>query len=232
MHVWFRRFCGLLIICVGLSLGLSEHILPRFVSVNPLKLMQEITERHEQLGLGVLWQWLICLCLIMAVIGLQTDARAARSKTMRIGAGLILFGNLGLGIQAWIDTAISLMITQNSSNSDVHTLVWKLFPFFQKPISLIIPMLLLILLIGSTVYSAGFYHIDATGVWSKRCFLIGLTWLLAGRSLAPASAQIWVYHGFLFWITLAYVWLGFEICFRFRAPRPKAQAPPGREHLF
>ncbi len=228
MNVPFRRLCGLLVMLAGLGLGLSGNIFPYFVAIKTDLLLQTLAERHTQLGWALLCQALTCLCLIIAVIGLQGDPRATRSKTMHVGAILILMGTLGLGMQAWLEWVIYSSTFFGADNASFGLVT----PLLQKPTRLVIPALLWFLMIGSTVYSAGFYHIDATGVGSKRLFLLALAWGLLGYYLVPAHEQTLVYHGFLFWITLAYCWLGFEICFRFRPPRPKALAPAGREHLF
>lgn len=154
----------------------------------------------------------ICvLSLVVAVVALQTDPRAGRSKTMRTGAVLTLLGCLGLAMHA-------LFLWGGVTSS--HT----------EP--LLIRGLLCSLLIGSTVYSAGGYHIDATGVGAKRVFLLGLALGICSYALPPTLLQQGLWNAFGLCITLAYLWFGYDITFRFRAPRPKALAPPGREHLF
>lgn len=173
-------------------------------------------------GLGFFWPMpglkapVICLSLclvslVVAVVALQTDTRAGRSKTMRTGAVLILLGAMGLALHG-------LYLYGFAAPPDAEPL-W-------------IRGLLLSLLLGSTVYSAGGYHIDATGVGAKRVFLVGMAFGLLGYVLPYALLQEggWSLLGVC--TSLGYLWFGYDITFRFRAPRPKALAPPGREHLF
>lgn len=133
---------------------------------------------------------LTCLSLIWLVIAVQGYARAARSKTMRVGAFLFLLGSLGLVTDAFFVQGF---------------LTW----FF-----------LISFVVGSTTYSAGFYHIDATSPWAKRIFIMGLVWgvfsqlVCLGLTLSP----VWVLPVFIcFWV-LGLCWQGVEIltCFRYK----------------
>lgn len=226
MNVWFRRLCGVLVVIAGLSFGLADWLTLGLSLAAPTDLLPLVGARSH-LCWVVACYLLCCLSLMTAVVGLQSDPRAGRSKTMRVGALLTLLGCMGLGIRA---SDYYTLYALTSSPLLLKNLI-HLQPVLQFHGPLLL-CLFVSLMLGSTIYSAGFYHIDATGVWSKRLFLLGLSWGLAGHYLAKPGLQSLVQFGFLSWISLAYVWLGFEICFRFRPPRPKALAPPGREHLF
>jgi len=226
MNPLFRRFCGVLLIMAGLSLSLAGVLFPYFGATQEGLLIQAMATDPLHLGGSLFCQIVASVCLMIAVLGLQRDPRARRSKTMRVGAVLLILGVLGLGQHVWSEWSIY----QNVSGD--RFLFEYLFPHLPHPTQMRLPLFFWILYIGSTVYSAGFYHIDATGVWPKRLLLLGLAWGLLGSYLASAETQALFYHGFLLCFTIAYCWLGFEVCFRFRPSRPKALAPAGREHLF
>ncbi len=173
-------------------------------------------------GMGLFWPMsgpeapVICLAicllsLVVAVVALQTDPRAGRSKTMRTGAVLLLLGAMGLALHGLYRYGFAA--PPAAEPLWIRALLWSL-------------------LIGSTVYSAGGYHIDATGVGAKRVFLVGLACGLLGYALPHILLQQVLWNAFGLCITLGYLWFGYDITFRFRPPRPKALAPPGREHLF
>ena len=131
---------------------------------------------------------LTVFCIICVVMAVQSDGRAARSKTMRVGALLFLTGALGLVVNpSFLEGALR----------------W----FF-----------LVCFVVGSTTYSAGFYHIDATSPWAKRIFIVGLVWGVFGTGISFVFllSQVWILPVFIcFWVA-GLCWQGIEILTRFR----------------
>lgn len=148
---------------------------------------------------------LACVALIVAVIAVQSYPRAARSKTMRVGAILWLCGMLGLVVHA--------CMTALPGNP---------FPRPMAAFPLLFWTLTVVFMVGCTTYSAGFYHIDATSPWAKRIFIVSLVWGVFGRLGChyAETAPYLVNGGFLGFVMLGLLWQGTEIFFRFRYKNP------------
>lgn len=148
---------------------------------------------------------LACVALIVAVIAVQSYPRAARSKTMRVGAILWICGMLGLAVHA--------CMTALPGNP---------FPRPMAAFPLFFWALIVVFMVGCTTYSAGFYHIDATSPWAKRIFIVSLVWGVFGRLGChyAETAPYLVNGGFLGFVILGLLWQGTEIFFRFRYKNP------------
>ncbi|PIQ22978.1 hypothetical protein COW36_01695 [bacterium (Candidatus Blackallbacteria) CG17_big_fil_post_rev_8_21_14_2_50_48_46] len=201
MPLRFLNMSGLLLIWVGLSFYGSEETL-LFKGASPF-----------YQGFAALGHLLLVLLLIVAVIGIQTDPRTGRSKTTRVGAILILVAAAGLALRAF---SLFLLACLPEAHTSPALLSWL---EFRQPL-LLWPFALAFLL-GGGVYSAGFYHIDATSPWAKRVFIVALVWLVLGSAAVTWAglAQVWVRQGYLAWVSLGYLWMGAEVGFRWRPLR-------------
>jgi hypothetical protein len=145
---------------------------------------------------------LTCLSLVWIVVTVQSYGRASRSKTMRVGALLLLMGMPGLALEAFMVQALPSALWQSLWLA-YRGLFWSF---------------LVVFVVGSTTYSAGFYHIDATSPWAKRIFIVGLVWGVFGQLAAVfrGTASAWVFTGFVCWWALGLCWQGVEILTIFR----------------
>ena len=215
MRPTFLRSSGLLLILAGLTFWLGYIIMPMYSNGDPVQMLTTIAHQRTRVWWSVMTHLISSLIFVIAVIGLQTDRRASRSKTMRVGAILVLIGAMGLSLHAFYHLITYFMSTSGGLSAQNMAEPMQLL---QTRGTLFFKPLLLSLLIGGTVYSAGFYHIDATSPWSKRVFLVGLAWGLIGSGIVSRTGlgQNILTQGFLAWVTLAYCWLGFEVLFRLR----------------
>lgn len=153
---------------------------------------------------------LTCISLFWAIIAVQTDGRAARSKTMRVGALLFLTGIPGLALTAFLSQALPSPLWQSLWLS-YQGLFWLLGAAF---------------VVGSTTYSAGFYHIDATSPWAKRVFIVGLVWGAFGHAsvIFFNTPSALILPGFVCLWALGLCWQGIEILTAFRCQWQSSKA--------
>jgi hypothetical protein len=216
MQGTFSRFSGLLFGFAGLCFLCGWLLIPTSNSI------QSLLAHHTQIVWAALFQGLSSLMLVIAVIGLQTEKRSSKSKTMRVGAILTLFGAWGVGLEALFQF-LNFALTQVASPANtlaalhlIHTYeIFILAPFLGA------------FVIGGGVYSAGLYHIDATSVTAKRLFILGLVWGLFGSLWArqTETGWNWVTLGFWAWICMGYCWMGYQIRFHWRPEKALNQEP-------
>jgi hypothetical protein len=216
----FTRSAGLFFMLAGILCWLGWALLPDLGHHDPAQTLALVAAHRSQVWWAVVTQLTTSLILGIGVIALQTDQRATRSKTMRVGATLVVVGAMGLCLEAFFHWLTFYM----TAPTVVLNPMYELLRLLQTQGKLVWQVLELALLIGGTVYSAGLYHIDATSPWAKRVFLIGLAWGLIG-SIVTTRLGIhpqWVIYGFFSWIALGYSWMGFEILFLMRPERKVA----------
>lgn len=213
----FTRSAGLFFILAGLLFWLGWALLPDLGNHDPAQTLALVAGHRSHVWWAVFIHIATSLALGVGVVALQTDRRATRSKTMRVGATLIVVGAMGLCLEAFFHLVTFYMTAPNVALAQMY----EPLRLLQTQGKIVWQLLELALIIGGTVYSAGLYHIDATSPWAKRVFLVGLAWGLIG-SLITSRLGLdpqWMIHGFLSWVALGYSWMGFEVLFLIRPER-------------
>lgn len=220
MQGLFARSSGVLFVLAGLTFLLGWLLMPD-AGTNDAAHILQVVSNHRQ---GVWWSVIIhlfsSLLFVVAVVGLQTESRASKSKTMRVGASLVLMGAMGVCLDAFFH----LVAYYLTAPGVVAQAVLEPMRLLQtQGIAFLVP-LLLALVIGGGVYSAGCYHIDATSPWAKRVFILALVWIVFGgiASARLGFNRLVLVQGFLSLVTLGYCWLGYEILLRWR-PQKKGE---------
>ncbi len=214
MQHTFIRVSGLVWILAGMTFWLGWVLMPELASPDALQLLDLVSDHRERVWWSGMVHLLASLLFMAGIIGIQSDRRMSRSKTTRVGAILTGFGAIGIGLEAFFHLVAYYLTAPGVHLSAVAEPMRQLQTqgmFFLIP-------LLLALFFGGGTYTAGFYHVDATSPWAKRMFLIGLAWALFG---GMAAVQLgWprqpVVMGFFSFLSLGYIWGGFELLFKFR----------------
>lgn len=210
----FAKSSGWLFILTGFTFWLGWFLMPDAGTNDAAPILDAVTANRSHVWWSALVHIVTSLWAVIGVVGLQTERRAAKSKTMRVGAILVLFGAMGVCMDAFFHLVAFYMTAQGIAAAAVLEPMRLLQT---QGMAFLIP-LLLSFIVGGTVYSAGLYHIDATSAVAKRIFLIGLAWALFGGIMASwlGSGRQIVVQGFLDWVALAYGWMGYEIVWRWR----------------
>ncbi|HEY9839815.1 MAG TPA: hypothetical protein V6D23_05100 [Candidatus Obscuribacterales bacterium] len=213
----FTRASGLILMLAGLSFWLGWALMPDAGTNDPAHILRLVAAHRQGVWWSVVTHLLSSLAFVIAVVGLQTERRCARSKTTRVGATLVLMGAMGVCMDAFFHLVAYYMTAASVAPAGVL----EPMRLLQTQGILFLVPLLLALIVGGTVYSAGFYHIDATSPWSKRVFLAGLAWALIGGLIAARTGmgRQLVSQGLITFIALAYCWLGYEVLLRWRPER-------------
>lgn len=216
----FVKAGGLLFILAGITFWLGWFLMPDAGTNDAVHILQLVSAHRQNVWLSVLAHMLCSVLLAIGVIGIQTDPRMSKSKTTRWGASLVSLGAIGVCLDAFFHLIACYMTADGVS---LTAMAAPMTLIQTQGIKFLIPFLLA-LIIGGTVYTAGFYHVGATSVWPKRVLLAGLAWALIGGII---SAQLGTGHqlvtlGFLSWISLGYIWGGFEVAFKLKPEPEKA----------
>lgn len=216
----FTRASGWLFMLTGMTFWLGWFLMPDAGTNEAAHILEAVSASRNNVWWSALVHILASLLTVIGVVGLQTERRSAKSKTMRVGAILVLIGALGVGMDAFFHLAAYYM----TAPAIVPESVLEPMRLLQtQGIVFLIP-LLLSFVVGGTVYSAGLYHIDATSAVAKRIFIIGLVWGVFGGLIAAriGTGRLIVAQGFIILVSLAYGWMGYEIVWRWR---PEKQRP-------
>lgn len=211
----FVKAGGLLFILAGITFWLGWFLMPDAGTNDAAHILQLVSTHRQNVWLSVLTHILCSILLAIGVIGIQTDARMSRSKTTRWGASLVSLGAVGVCLDAFFHLIAYYMTTDGVPQKAMAA---PMALIQTQGIKFLIPFLLAFI-IGGTVYTAGFYHVGATSVWPKRVLLAGLAWALIGGLIAAklGTGHQLVTLGFLSWISLGYIWGGFEVAFKLKA---------------
>lgn len=226
MNHKFVRTSGALFMLAGLTFWLGWVLMPDAGTNDAAHILTAVGTHRDGVWWSVIVHLISSLAFAVGVIGLQTEPRASRSKTMRVGASLVTIGAMGVCMDAFFHLVAFYMTAPGIAPAAVLEPMRLLQT---QGILFLIP-LLLALIIGGIVYSAGLYHIDATSPWPKRVLLLGLAWALGGGFAAGRLGLLprqTVVQGLLTLVALGFIWMGFEVMTRLRPdtgvwPRKKA----------
>lgn len=213
----FIRSAGGLWILAGITFFLGWWLMPDAGTHDAVQILQQIADHRDQVWLSIIAHLISSLALMIGIIGIQTDRRMSFSKTVKTGAVLTALGAMGICMNAFFHLAVFYMTAPGIDPANMA----EPMRLFQSQGILFVMPLLLALIIGGTVYTAGFYHVDATSPWAKRVFLIGLAWALLGAGAARLGmiSRPSVTLGFLGLISLGFIWAGCELLFKLRPDR-------------
>src|SRR5688572_28645161 len=97
----FSRASGGLFILAGITFWLGWYLMPDAGTNDAAHILEAVASQRNNVWWSALIHILCSLLTVVGVVGLQTERRAAKSKTMRVGAVLVLVGALGVCMDAF-----------------------------------------------------------------------------------------------------------------------------------